>query len=67
KRRADCALVEITIHEGRNRQVRRMLEAIDCPVIHLKRIGLAFLDLSDVPIGKWRDLTVGEVSRLKSL
>ncbi len=67
KRRADSALVEIIIHEGRNRQVRRMMEAVGCPVTHLKRTGLAFLDLTDVPLGKWRELSSGEVNRLQKL
>ena len=67
KRHADSAQVEIIIHEGRNRQVRRMMEAVECPVIHLKRVGMAFLDLTGVPLGQWRYLTADEVRRLKIL
>lgn len=58
---------EITIHEGRNRQVRRMCEAVGHPVSRLKRVRLAFLDLKDIPPGKFRHLTPAEVSRLKRL
>ena len=58
---------EITIHEGRNRQVRRMCEAVGHPVSRLKRIRLAFLDLKDIPPGKFRYLTPEEVGRLKRL
>jgi len=59
--------LEITIHEGRNRQVRRMCEAVGCPVSRLKRIRMAFLDLSDIPTGKYRLLSAPEVARLKKL
>jgi 23S rRNA pseudouridine2605 synthase len=57
---------EITIHEGRNRQVRRMCEAIGHPVARLKRIRLGFLELGDLPSGEYRQLTPGEVQRLKN-
>jgi len=59
--------LELTIHEGRNRQVRRMCEAVGYPVSRLKRIRLAFLDLRDVPTGKYRLLSPAEVARLKKL
>lgn len=58
---------EIAIHEGRNRQVRRMCEAIGHPVSRLKRIRLAFLSLGSLPAGGYRALTAEEVSRLKKL
>ncbi|MBQ1343229.1 MAG: rRNA pseudouridine synthase [Firmicutes bacterium] len=57
--------LELTIHEGRNRQVRRMLEAVGHPVLHLKRTKLDFLDLTGLSPGTWRELTVDEVRRLK--
>jgi len=63
----ESTLVEITIHEGRNRQVRRMMDAVGHPVLHLKRTRLAFLDVKDVPMGTWRELTLDEVKRLKKL
>ena len=45
------AIVELTIHEGRNRQVRKMLEAINCPVDKLKRERYGFLDLGNLQPG----------------
>jgi len=59
--------LEITIREGRNRQVRRMCEAVGLPVSRLKRIRLAFLELGSLPAGKYRSLTSAEVARLKKL
>ena len=61
------ALVELTIHEGRNRQVRRMLEAVGHPVLRLKRVKLDRLDLTGLKPGRWRELTADEVRRLKSI
>lgn len=61
----DKALVELTIHEGRNRQVRRMCEAIGHPVLSLERIRLGFLTLEGLQIGQYRPLTSTEVERLK--
>jgi 23S rRNA pseudouridine2605 synthase len=56
--------VAITIYEGRNRQVRRMFEAISFPVIRLKRIMFGPLFLTGVPRGKYRYLTPKEVQSL---
>jgi 23S rRNA pseudouridine2605 synthase len=58
---------ELTIHEGRNRQVRRMCEAVGHPVSRLKRIRVAFLELGELAPGRYRPLTSGEVARLKRL
>jgi len=58
-------LVEVTLHEGRNRQVRRMFAAIGCDVKRLRRIQFAGLTLEGVPLGKFRALTTEEVARLK--
>jgi 23S rRNA pseudouridine2605 synthase len=58
---------EMTIHEGRNRQVRRMCEKVGHPVVRLKRIRLGFLELGDLPPGEYRQLTSAEVRRLKHL
>jgi 23S rRNA pseudouridine2605 synthase len=58
---------EITIREGRNRQVRRMCEAVGHSVSRLKRIRIGFLELGDLPPGKFRHLTPAEVGRLKKL
>jgi 23S rRNA pseudouridine2605 synthase len=59
------SLIELTIHEGRNRQVRRMCEAIGHPVITLARVRLGFLTLQGVKKGAYRHLTPQEVERLK--
>jgi pseudouridine synthase len=55
---------EITIREGRNRQVRRMVEALDAKVLKLVRIAIGTLRIGDLPIGKARELTAEEVRRL---
>ena len=59
------AKFRITIHEGRNRQVRRMCEAAGMTVTRLKRIKEGGLTLGDLPLGKWRYLTQEEVNSLK--
>jgi len=55
--------VEITIHEGRKRQVRRMLEKVGYPVIKLRRIAIGGLKLSDLKPGEIRRITVEEVKK----
>ena len=57
----------ISIHEGRNRQVRKMLEAIGHQVVSLKRVEFGPIALKDLPRGQWRSLTAEEVARLKAL
>lgn len=59
------SLLEISIHEGRKRQVKRMCAAIGHPVISLKRTGLAFLLLQDLEEGQYRHLSPQEVEALK--
>lgn len=66
-RERDDSRIEITIHEGRNRQIRRMLQAIGHPVKQLKRISFAFLTLEGLGRGQFRPLTEDEVKRLKQL
>lgn len=63
----DKDLVEITIHEGRNRQIRRMFAAIGCDVKRLRRIKFAGLTLDGLKVGKYRFLTAEEVAELKNL
>ena len=53
--------LELTITEGRNRQVRRMIEAIDSKVLKLVRTAIGPIRIGDLPIGKWRALTAEEV------
>lgn len=57
-------LLEITIHEGRNRQVRRMCDAAGMHVTRLKRIREGKIQLGDLPLGQWRYLTDEEVKKL---
>lgn len=59
--------VELIIHEGRNRQVRRMFAALDCTVKSLKRTEFAGLNLSGVKRGEYRPLTKEELLYLQSL
>jgi 23S rRNA pseudouridine2605 synthase len=64
-RRLDRGRVELTLHEGRNRQVRRMLEAVGHPVVHLHRSAYAGLTLEGLEPGAWRELEPFEVERLR--
>lgn len=59
--------VEITIHEGKNRQVRRMFEAVGCKVEALKRTKIGTVELGNLPLGRWRHLTAHEVNYLKNM
>ncbi len=61
------SVVLVTIHEGRNRQVRKMFEAIGHQVVMLKRIGFGPISLEDLPRGTWRRLTGREINMLKEL
>ena len=56
----------ITIHEGRNRQVRKMIEAVGHQVVHLKRVQFGPVILGDLPAGMWRKLTEDEIRKLKA-
>jgi len=57
--------IQITIKEGRNRQIRRMAEASGVVVTKLKRISFAGISIEGVPIGTYRELTEKELARLK--
>jgi pseudouridine synthase len=57
KRSADKTELEITIHEGRNRQIRRMLVAVGSRVVYLKRKAIGRLTIGNLEVGKWRALT----------
>lgn len=63
----NASIVEITIHEGRNRQVRRMFEAVGCPVLKLKRERYGFLTVRSLNSGEWRELTPHEVKKLHAM
>lgn len=61
----ETAKFRVTIHEGRNRQVRRMCDAAGMHCTRLRRIQEGSLALGGLPVGKWRFLTEEEVNRLK--
>jgi 23S rRNA pseudouridine2605 synthase len=64
-RRLGGARFELVLHEGRNRQVRRMVEAVGHRVRHLHRSVYAGLELAGLRPGEWRELTAPEVERLR--
>ncbi len=59
--------LEIIIHEGKKRQVRRMLKSIGHPVLHLQRVQVGDLTMGDLKESEWRELTKEEVEDLKIL
>jgi 23S rRNA pseudouridine2605 synthase len=66
-RRLASSRLELVLHEGRNRQVRRMCEAVGHPVLRLRRSRYAGLDLRGLAPGAWRELTPAEVADLRDL
>ena len=60
-------VLEITIHEGRNRQIRRLCEAAELTVTRLCRVAVGEIRLGDLAPGKWRRLTPQELSYLESV
>jgi len=67
RRGSRLSRLEITLHEGRNRQVRRMCEAVGLPVLNLHRRRYAGLTLAGLGPGEWRELTADEVAGLRKL
>jgi pseudouridine synthase len=63
--RRDRSLVDVTIHEGRNRQVRRMFETLNHPVLELTRTRFGPLNLGALPPGRIRELTGKEIEALR--
>ncbi|MCR2042650.1 pseudouridine synthase [Anaerosalibacter massiliensis] len=63
----DSSLLEMEIHEGKNRQIRKMCDAINHPIISLKRIAIEDLELGSLKIGSWKYLTNEEIEYLKNL
>ena len=64
--RDNCSLLEIKIHEGRNRQIRRMFESFEYQVDELDRIAFGPLTIAGLKRGEWRNLTPGELESLHS-
>lgn len=67
KSNSDCSEVKIMIHEGKNRQIRKMCEAIKHPVLELKRVQIGDIKLGDLPKGEWRFLNDDELNYLRKL
>ena len=65
ERLPDGALLSVTIHEGRNRQVRRMCELAGLRVTRLRRVAEGGLHLGELKSGRWRHLTAEELERLR--
>ncbi len=61
------AWLELTLTEGRNRQVRRMTAAVNFPTLRLVRVAIAHLQLNGLQPGQWRDLTSEELRPLQAL
>ncbi|MGZ4161422.1 MAG: 23S rRNA pseudouridine(2605) synthase RluB [Neobacillus sp.] len=66
-KKKQTSIIEIVIHEGRNRQVRRMFEAIGHEVVKLKRERYGFLTLNGLSAGDARELTPHEVKQIRAL
>lgn len=64
-RMGNATVLEVGLHEGRKRQVRRMMEKVGHPVRRLMRVEIAGVELGELKPGKWRELTEREVARLK--
>ncbi len=60
----DISRLEITIHEGKNRQVRKMCEAIGRKVLALHRSKIGDIEVKDIELGKWRYLKQSEIDKL---
>ncbi|MBS0198997.1 MAG: rRNA pseudouridine synthase [Proteobacteria bacterium] len=60
------AWLEIVLDEGRNRQIRRMLAALDIGVLRLIRVAIGSLQLGELPKGEWRELTEEEIGALEA-
>lgn len=63
-KKSNTSLVELTIHEGKNHQVKKMFEAIGHNVVKLKREKLSFLDLRGLKSGEYRKLNIKEIKKL---
>lgn len=66
-KKTNTSILSITIHEGKNHQVKKMIETVGFRVIKLKREKIAFLDVKDLKSGEYRVLSIKEVKTLYSL
>src|SRR5258708_4156514 len=67
KMTSSASILEMTIHEGRNRQIRRMCETVGVILLELQRIKFGPLTLANLPVGKFRKLTEKEIQLLKNV
>lgn len=67
ERKPDRTVLQFTLHEGRNRQIRRMCEFVGLTVLRLKRTEIAGVKLGMLPRGKWRELNKRELRRLEGV
>ena len=67
RKNVPTAWLRLTIHEGRNRQVRRMSAAVEHPTLRLVRITIGPISLGDLAVGHWRELTAAELAALRSI
>lgn len=65
RRDRERTILQLTLKEGRNRQVRRMLAAVGAPVRSLERVAIGPVKLSKLARGAWRELTAGELGALR--
>ncbi len=63
-RQAQIVMLEFTLYEGRNRQIRRLCEHAEVTVTRLRRVSEGALELGDLPVGKWRYLSQAEIDAL---
>ena len=66
-RQGEKSLVRLTIAQGRNRIVRRMIEALGYSVVHLVRIGFGSLELGNLKVGRYRNLEPEEINELMEM
>ncbi|MBD2615181.1 MAG: rRNA large subunit pseudouridine synthase E [Nostoc sp. ZfuVER08] len=64
RKNVPTAWLEMTLTEGKNRQVRRMTAAVGFPTLRLVRVSIAHLELNDLQPGQWRDITISELKSL---
>ena len=66
-KKTNTSLVEITIHEGKNHQVKKMFQSVGYEVLKLTRLKFAFLDCKDLKSGEYRELNIKEIKKLYSI
>ncbi len=57
--------IKVKIHEGRNRQVKKMFNAVTCNVVALKRVSVGVFNIGNLPLGKWREFNENEMKEVK--